>query len=488
MNKFIPTYLMVVSLTLFCFGSFAQDLLPVLSAEGGAKMDETATCWSFQNMSYSNGPVVISGQWSFESGLLNSQSPDSCFIRSPWIKPNAGIISFRYRPNNSSSSGNTILVHAIPFQLNGAGFEGTPVLLQQFNIQNPGSTSVQNFQVSMPVSLISTGNPCKIRISFLGSGSTTKVLTDDISIPGVFWSDPTAGCQPSTIPTDRDHDGVSDDQDDYPDDSTRAYNNYFPGSGQYGTLLFEDLWPATGDYDFNDLVVSYQLNKITNASNRVVEVKATYITEAAGASFRNGFALQLDGLAAQRVSSVSGTKTGTSDWLHVQTNGCERDQNAANIIVYDNINRYLINPGTNGINTSFASATARPDTARINIRFNSSPELPALNEVQVNPYLIVNQQRGTEVHLPGYVPSSKADLSLFGTHDDRSSVNGPVRYKSSLNLPWALDIPQQIPWMREGTDLLEGYLKFAEWVRSNGLQYTNWYLDLPGFRNNSKIY
>ena len=55
-------------------------------------------------------------------------------------------------------------------------------------------------------------------------------------------------------PIDKDDDGVSDDSDDYPDDETKAFNNYYTAKNQVGTLAFEDLWPYKGDYDFNELL------------------------------------------------------------------------------------------------------------------------------------------------------------------------------------------------------------------------------------------
>ena len=59
---------------------------------------------------------------------------------------------------------------------------------------------------------------------------------------------------------DTDEDGVSDLFDDYPNDPEKAFDNYSPAEGQFGTLAFEDLWPAKGDYDFNDIVIDYQYN------------------------------------------------------------------------------------------------------------------------------------------------------------------------------------------------------------------------------------
>ncbi len=57
--------------------------------------------------------------------------------------------------------------------------------------------------------------------------------------------------------TDADGDGVPNDEDDYPNDGDRAFDNYYPANGP-GTLAYEDLWPGKGDYDFNDLVLDYR--------------------------------------------------------------------------------------------------------------------------------------------------------------------------------------------------------------------------------------
>ena len=38
-------------------------------------------------------------------------------------------------------------------------------------------------------------------------------------------------------------------------DKNKSFNSFFPVQGKTGTLAFEDLWPAKGDYDFNDLVI-----------------------------------------------------------------------------------------------------------------------------------------------------------------------------------------------------------------------------------------
>ena len=43
---------------------------------------------------------------------------------------------------------------------------------------------------------------------------------------------------------------------------------YMPASG-WGTLLFEDLWPSYGDFDFNDFVINYKVQLHMNNKNKV---------------------------------------------------------------------------------------------------------------------------------------------------------------------------------------------------------------------------
>ena len=91
---------------------------------------------------------------------------------------------------------------------------------------------------------------------------------------------------------DSDGDGVPDGTDDYPDDGDRAFDNYFFNEGSYGTLAFEDMWPSMGDYDFNDAVINYNFNQITNGDNDLVEINAEFKLMAHGAYFHNGFGFQ----------------------------------------------------------------------------------------------------------------------------------------------------------------------------------------------------
>ncbi|MFY8019628.1 MAG: LruC domain-containing protein, partial [Bacteroidia bacterium] len=122
-----------------------------------------------------------------------------------------------------------------------------------------GGGSVVNFIQYCDVNGIETNN------GTIGSGATQAC--------GLYIA--TTACNPEgngTAPNpnpDTDGDGVIDASDCYPSDPNKAFCNNVPT----GTLAFEDQWPFTGDYDMNDVVVTYNYNVITNASNNVVRVE-----------------------------------------------------------------------------------------------------------------------------------------------------------------------------------------------------------------------
>ena len=271
--------------------------------------------------------------------------------------------------------------------------------------------------------------------------------------------------EPST--GDRDGDGVPDDQDDYPDDPERAFNNYFPGENTWASLAFEDLWPSQGDYDFNDLVIKYNINQVTNANNLVVDIVADFNPVHNGASFINGFAFQLP-VDATTVESVAGYNlTGTS--ISLSPNGTEEGQTLANIIVFDQTDP--------NINT----------TLNVIVHFTSPIDPVALGSVPYNPYIIVDEQVDLEVHLPDMVPTALASLAYFDTNDDTSDPLTGRYYKTAANLPWAINIVYDFVWPLESREITQGYLKFGDWAESGGNLYPNWYKDLPGYRDNSYL-
>lgn len=449
---------------------------------------DIANCWSFGGITYTE-LGAISNSYSAQSGQATSLLVTSFWIKSPWLKPGAGNITLKAKLAASNGTVRKVHIAYLPYDTvtGNSAKEGTRV---EFNVYDftTFNTTVNNLSFPIPAAIANSSLPFKIMISLAGSGGNSRIMVDDVTIPSTYFANPANSCLPQALISDADSDGVADADDAYPNDASRAYNNLIPAPS-FGTLMFEDLWPATGDYDFNDLVIDYRYNMVTNAANKVVEMKASFVTRAIGASFRNGFAFQLNNLAPNKIVAVSGAKYHGTEWLSNAANGTENGQTFANIIVFDDAQKILPSPGGIGSNTIPTNPRVAPDTTNITITFATNGEnAVSVSDIIFNPYIIVNQVRGKEVHLPNFVPSSKANNSFFGTMQDDSNPGSNKYYKTKNNLPWALNVVQTIPYTHSTNDFISGYLKFAEWAQSNGTLYTDWYLNLPEYRDNTKLF
>ena len=289
---------------------------------------------------------------------------------------------------------------------------------------------------------------------------------------------------------DSDGDNVIDSQDAYPNDSTRAFNNYFPATGT-STLAFEDSWPSTGDYDMNDVVVDYQFKNVINSHNQLVETYATFTLRATGANYKSGFGFQLptNNIPVDELH-VTGSNI-HENYLMINANGTEQNQNKPTIIVFDNAFDVLHYPGSGiGINTTQGIPYVTPVTITLHITY--TPYTYTEQQLDIdhfNPFIIINKDRTKEVHLPDYAPTALANTALFGTSSDNSIPSQNRYYKTTNNLPWALNIYNSFSYPTEKTEITKAYLHFIDWVLSNGTNYTDWYTNTAtGYRDNSKIF
>lgn len=293
--------------------------------------------------------------------------------------------------------------------------------------------------------------------------------------------------KPIDSPTDTDNDGVGDTSDEYPTDPTRAFNNYYPSETGTATLAFEDLWPHKGDYDFNDMVVDYNFNQITNAANKVVAVQAKLTVRSIGASYVNGFGIQFN-TPADNVKSVT-NQTLTEGVVKNLASGAEANQAKAVVIAFDNAFKLLPHAGnTSGVNTINGGAYVEPQTKVIDIEFVTSVAFADFGTPPYNPFIFINRDRTKEVHLPASEPTDLADLSILGTADDDSNIDKGKYYMSDKYLPWAINLPTQFDYPAEKEDITKTYLLFNSWANSSGYKNMDWYLNKTGYRDGTKIF
>ncbi len=288
--------------------------------------------------------------------------------------------------------------------------------------------------------------------------------------------------------TDDDGDGIANEEDDFPDDPGRAFLNNAPAEG-FGGLAFEDLWPGKGDYDFNDLVLDYRFRIVTNSQNYVSDMEGIFVVKAIGAGMQNGFGFQLNNVSLEtNITSVDGNDL-REGYITLSNNGLEANQNLPTVIVFDNAHNIMPPPTGFGVNVEPNKPYLQPDTVTVNITFTANTmTIGDLKIEQFNPFMIVNGERGREVHLANYAPSNLADKTMLGSMDDNSDESVERYYKTENNLPWAIRIPEPFDYPVEKIMVTEAHLKFKDWAESSGTQYNDWFKNNSGYRNTDNIY
>ncbi len=270
----------------------------------------------------------------------------------------------------------------------------------------------------------------------------------------------------NTIPQDdTDSDGIIDYYDEYPDDAEKAYNTYTPSLYGVGSLIFEDRWPFQGDYDFNDLVVYYNFITIMNSQDQVVELRGDFTIEHVGASYSNGFGIELP-FHPGLITSVTGYNI-TSGLVNINQKGLEEGHASDKtvIILFDdaNANKY--------------------QTINLVVELVEPLEPSLVGVAPFNPFIFANSDRGREIHLINLPPTDLVDNSFFQTEDDESIPEQGKYYRTETRLPWAINMMHGFIIPIEGKSINMGYNKFNDWAESGGGVFSDWYKNNPGYRN-----
>jgi LruC domain-containing protein len=284
------------------------------------------------------------------------------------------------------------------------------------------------------------------------------------------------GTPPKEVKPDTDGDGVIDEQDAYPKDKSKAFNNYsvnFQNGGS--TIAFEDSWPSVGDYDLNDVVLIYKHLVVTNANNIAVRIEGEWKLLASGGTNRNGAGIQFP-LTNQSISDYK-SSNGLSP---------EAGQDSLVIILFNNVRDQQAT-----WNTIMSESISPVRTYTFSFNLTNGPALEVLGVSAFNPFIFngsSNTIRGYETHLFGKKPTKLVDQSIFGTNDD-NSLQGAT-YSTKTRLPWGIEIPvATFQYPLEQTSILESYLKFSNWASSGGTLDLDWYSNSgAGYRNESKLF
>lgn len=228
-------------------------------------------------------------------------------------------------------------------------------------------------------------------------------------------------------------------------------------------VIFEDLWPSKGDYDFNDLVAKTNFSWTRNNSNYITEITAVCNIEFIGAGLELGLGFEL--------FENKGAYLYYLDNIIAGVKGAAQDKAVRNgIIAVSNVKKM--------------------DSKQV--EFTITLKGNQIKEFIMIPYLFRTNNTSQQVRPYGAPPTQGQDMSLFRTHDDRSpnswNWNSGVKfkyplaseeafYRSKENYPWGIEFitTKSFKACKEKISIVKQYPTFKDWAETGGNSQSDWY-------------
>jgi len=239
-------------------------------------------------------------------------------------------------------------------------------------------------------------------------------------------------------PVDTDGDGVSDEDDDYPNDSNGAkkisgsYTLAFEDQYTYNSSEFNTSTSSGNDADFNDLIIRLTIEEKIDSQNKVREIKVIAKPIAALSGNSNSFGIYVKGI---RYIMIIDSKGDSSEQTLVVSFDEGIDRNLIGPMPYD---PFMVPNG-----------------------FNVGTDGP--NEVHL---ASVSTTYGGVRTGNGLIKTGVEHHWFWGDKDIYADINGFV---------WALMLPENWQWPKEGTSIGIAYPDFIDWCNSDGKEKMNWY-------------
>ncbi|MCF8364583.1 MAG: LruC domain-containing protein [Bacteroidales bacterium] len=276
---------------------------------------------------------------------------------------------------------------------------------------------------------------------------------------------------------------------------------YYPAEGQFGTLAFEDTWPNMADYDFNDVVLDYNVMGTYDEDWKVTKINMVLYLRASGANSQDDRGSGV-GISFKHSWCYEGEPY--ADIATVTVNGESISPEASDypsFILIANVEDYQPT-----YNTFADQSFVYPVRFDVEIVFDSPAEDWWDVELPLNNLFIFDSKdRGRETHLPWFLPTSLANPDLAGTAMDFSDpltfdpnnfkagnmMVGYYTYMTVNGYPWGLDVyfdegtDDLFLYPVEFTDIREAYEPaFSGWVEN----WDPWDWYSPEYQVSGKVY
>ncbi|MBS2022431.1 MAG: LruC domain-containing protein, partial [Deltaproteobacteria bacterium] len=245
---------------------------------------------------------------------------------------------------------------------------------------------------------------------------------------------------------------------------------YAPGQGEYGMMLFEDLWPNKGDLDFNDETIAYNEEFGYDSSGQLTRFQLTASVLAVGANLHNGLFLHLPLPADTQVSATETIGGGAP--ITLTPEGGAQSELVFKLVA--DTRTLFPDAGTGFINTVATEPVQSGQQLVLTLTFDTPVSVDA-SLAPLDLFIARTGDRGHELHRPMYAGTDAMNQGLFGSGDDRSSAEG-LHFIDENGLPFALDLPALVQWPQEKAAIDQVYPAIVTFAQSGGAFAPDWYL------------
>ena len=259
----------------------------------------------------------------------------------------------------------------------------------------------------------------------------------------------------------------------------------YPSSTSYVTLAFEDKWPQTGDYDFNDVVVQYRAcqDKVSTEVKRYW-IKGNLV--ASGGMYHNAFAVRLEGVAPSSVDTSLISHTIGSEYKATSPLEAGRSEVILTVL-----------PNTRALGKTHSSCRVfraeagcfSPEIIPFSLHLTLSsgidastapsgvldPFIYAVADQAHGDFVTAGNERNWEVHLKNQAPTEAFDINYYGSEKDASAPASDLYFLTSSGLPFAIQVGTEWQAPRENIDITNAYTQFADFAESNGVSNSLWF-------------
>ncbi|MDA0120933.1 LruC domain-containing protein [Vibrio sp. T11.5] len=257
--------------------------------------------------------------------------------------------------------------------------------------------------------------------------------------------------------------------------------SYYPSASTNATLAFEDLWPHTGDFDYNDVIIRYQMTLTSTDSNQLKGFEVNATIQAMGAGFHNALAWRIPGIGSENIESISLTLNDQA----VSHQITQMDGEDGVFVLSEDL-RHDVIEGCFFFRTHTDCSEEERTHYRLSVTLAEPVESTVTGAAPFDPFIyasegthhgalgaLITPGRSWELHLKNHCGTSAFDSSLLNWADDFSTAT--TCYVDQNNIPWAINIADDWAHPAEHQSITNVYPMIYQWVGSNGQEASDWY-------------